>query len=302
MTASPTTSEASRITLTGDGLTAEVDTHGAQLMRLDRQGEPLLWPGDPAGWADRAPLLFPVIGLSHNGEIRVDGRAYPMPQHGFARHRPFVTTAVSQKACTLTLASSPETQVHYPFPFRLEVTYSLAESGLRIAATIHNSGRELLPASFGFHPGFRWPLEPGLPKTAYRITLEDDERIATTHPVQGRIGPDREEIALPGGVLPLHEGLFVPSGLFLLTPKSRRIRYDAEGGGLALVIEHENCRDVMLWMRPGFDFLCIEPWHGMPDPVDFTGEFRDKPGLAHIPPGESLTVAITIRVEGQSHT
>jgi hypothetical protein len=49
-------------------------------------------------------------------------------------------------------------------------------------------------------------------------------------------------------------------------------------------------------MRPGADFLCIEPWHGTASPVDFDGEFRDKPGLMLIPPGERRVLTLRIRL------
>jgi galactose mutarotase-like enzyme len=32
-----------------------------------------------------------------------------------------------------------------------------------------------------------------------------------------------------------------------------------------------------VWQKPGAHYLCIEPWAGMADPVDFTGEAWDKP-------------------------
>ena len=41
--------------------------------------------GAPEHWAYHAPILFPVVGASRDGVVRVDGRPYPMPQHGFAR-------------------------------------------------------------------------------------------------------------------------------------------------------------------------------------------------------------------------
>ena len=44
----------------GDGASAGVD---------------LLWPGDPAIWADVSPILFPVVGWTRDGEERVDGVA-----------------------------------------------------------------------------------------------------------------------------------------------------------------------------------------------------------------------------------
>lgn len=284
------------LNIAGGGLQASINPAGAELMSLAYNGQPLLWPGNPTSWAERAPVLFPTIGLVANGEIRVDGKSYPMPPHGFAKRSLFTVASRSASHCSLVLEANAETAVHYPFPFKLTITYRVEAASLRVAATIANSGTTLLPASFGFHPGFRWPLEPGLAKTDYRLTLADDPHILTLRPIQGFFGPETTAIDLPGGELALSDEMFTAGGLFLVAPKSRSFRYGATGGTLALVFEPENCPDLMLWMKPGAEFLCIEPWHGTPDPVGFSGDFRDKPDLALVAPGESVDIALTIRV------
>ena len=49
---------ANTIRLTGPELAAEISELGAELVRLqDREGSNLLWSGDLAIWAGRAPLL-----------------------------------------------------------------------------------------------------------------------------------------------------------------------------------------------------------------------------------------------------
>jgi galactose mutarotase-like enzyme len=49
-----------------------------------------------------------------------------------------------------------------------------------------------------------------------------------------------------------------------------------------------------LWSKPGAPFLCIEPWEGVTDPVGFAGDFRQKPGVFQIAPGELKTIAISV--------
>ena len=46
----------------------------------------------------------------------------------------------------------------------------------------------------------------------------------------------------------------------------------------------------------GAPFLCIEPWHGVASPVDFDGEFFDKPGLMHIAPSATQSLSYRIRI------
>ena len=72
------------------GLAARVDTLGAELVSCRREGGPeYIWTGDPAYWAGRNPLLFPVVGNLRDGKVMFGGRAYEMARHGFARRRQF---------------------------------------------------------------------------------------------------------------------------------------------------------------------------------------------------------------------
>src|ERR1700758_1895361 len=78
------------VSISSGELTAEIDPHGAQLSVLkDRSARDLLWNGDPAVWAGRAPLLFPIVGALAGGNYRVGSKSYPLPRHGFARGKTF---------------------------------------------------------------------------------------------------------------------------------------------------------------------------------------------------------------------
>jgi galactose mutarotase-like enzyme len=51
-----------------------------------------------------------------------------------------------------------------------------------------------------------------------------------------------------------------------------------------------------IWTKPGAPFLCIEPWAGHADPEGFTGDFRDKPGVTEIAPGDARTYRMDVTV------
>ena len=77
------------VALAADGVSATIALRGAEPLSWRVAGRELIWHGDPAHWPQRAPILFPVIGASAGGAVRVEGRSYPMPRHGFARDLPF---------------------------------------------------------------------------------------------------------------------------------------------------------------------------------------------------------------------
>jgi galactose mutarotase-like enzyme len=117
------------ITLSNPTLTAQISALGAELVVLrDEEGRDLLWNGDPAVWAGRSPLLFPIVGRARGDRIRVSGVEYPIRQHGFARTSPFEVIEAAETFCRLRLGSDASTLAQYPFDFKLEVAYRLEEA------------------------------------------------------------------------------------------------------------------------------------------------------------------------------
>lgn len=279
-------------------LEARIAPFGAELvgLRHSSHGE-LLWSGDPAWWDRQSPILFPVVGKCADDTIRVGGRPYPMPLHGFAHGMTFEPAEIAADRCRLLLSDTAETRAGYPFPFRLEVDYALAGATLGIEARIVNTGAAVLPASFGFHPGFRWPLAGGLPKTAHWLAFEDDEHLDVARAREGLILPGESRVTLAGGVLHLDEALFAQGAMVLHAPRSRRLRFGAAGAAFGIWVAWRNLPALGLWMRPGAEFLCIEPWAGHGDPVGFAGDLLDKPGIVAIPPGATAAFGMEIAVE-----
>ncbi len=46
---------------------------GAEPQSWRIAGRELLWSGDPAFWPQHSPILFPVVGWTRNGEMRIKG-------------------------------------------------------------------------------------------------------------------------------------------------------------------------------------------------------------------------------------
>jgi galactose mutarotase-like enzyme len=286
------------VRLSSDHLEASISPFGAELVGLvhRRHGE-LLWSGDPVWWDRQSPILFPVVGKCADDAIRVGGRSFAMPLHGFAHSMSFHVAETEASRCRLVLTDGPETRAHYPFPFRLEVDYRLDAAAVRIEARIANTGDGALPASFGFHPGFRWPLADGLPKTAHWLAFESDDRLDVARAREGLILPGASRLDLADGVLQLDEALFAQGAMVLHAPRSRRLRFGAAGSPFAISVAWRNLPSLGLWMRPGARFLCVEPWAGHGDPVGFGGDLHAKPGIVAIPPGDVATFGMDIAVE-----
>lgn len=281
-----------------DNLEARIAAHGAELQALRFGDADLLWAAGPL-WARHAPLLFPIVGGLKDDTLRHRGIAYAMPKHGFARDLDFAWISRSDASCSLELRDDEATRKRYPFPFRLTVTYTLEVSGLRMDLTLHNPGADPLPASLGLHPAFRWPLSPNLSKTAHRLVFDSDEPGPMRRlDARGLLTPDFHPTPIQNRVLALSEDLFEEDALLFLDPRSRGLRFEAEGGP-SLSLRWEGFPHLGLWTKPdrGPAFLCIEPWEGHADPEEWDGDFEDKPGSFLLQPGDTRHWALTMAME-----
>jgi len=286
------------IEIVSSGLSAAINPLGAELTHLrDSQGRELMTDADPRWWTGHAPILFPVVGRPNGDIIRIDGVDYAMKQHGFARHKTFEVVAHEANRAVLRLTDNAETRAVYPFAFALEIAFTLDGSALAITVSIANRGDAVMPASFGFHPAFAWPLPYGEPRAAHRILFEADEPEALKEIVPGgQIGTVERPSPLDGRTLALRDDLFANDALIWDPVHSRRVTYGAPTGP-QLDIAFPDTAKLGIWTKPGAHYVCIEPWHGIADPEGFTGDFRDKPGVFEIAPhGEwHCTLDVTLR-------
>ncbi len=148
------------IELAAGSARAAIARAGAEARSWRVDGRDLLWPGDPAIWADVSPILYPVVGWTRDG-ARVGGRRYALGLHGFARFETFEVETVRPDFVRLVLGDNERTRAVYPFAFTLAVEYRLSEDALGVALEIGNPGGEAAPYACGLHPGFRWPLGGG---------------------------------------------------------------------------------------------------------------------------------------------
>jgi galactose mutarotase-like enzyme len=285
------------ITIASDWVKATILPHGAELIRLTFDGKTeLLWNGDPAVWKGRAPILFPVIGMMRDGHYRHASQIYAMPKHGFARDALFEVMSCDGRAVLLRLSATEKTMAAYPFTFQLELHFSVAGRSLTIEARIANLGDGPMPASFGFHPAFRWPLPGNVTRAQHSITFEHPE----PNDIR-RIGADglliERSSATPvrGRDLPLADDLFVNDAVIFDQLTSRSVTYGGNSGP-RLRVDFPDLPILGVWTKPGAKFICIEPWQGLPDPTVSTGEIADKPGIVLIEPRRARKFRMSITV------
>lgn len=283
------------VSIASGPLSATVSSLGAELVRLRTAGGvELLWDGNPAVWAGRAPLLFPIVGSVKDDRIKVGGRSYPLSRHGFARTSTFELVEAQPSCCLWRLRPDEQTRAGYPFAFRLDVSYALDGNRLTMTATVANEGDGPMPASFGFHPAFRWPLQPGAPREQYAVRFEKAEPAPLRRLADGLLG---ETVPSPvqGNRLALADSLFAHDALIWDRLQSRSLTY-AGPSGPSLRLEFPHMPHLGIWTKPGAGFVCLEPWQGFASPVDFDGDLTEKPGILTIPSGSTHAFELAVSV------
>jgi galactose mutarotase-like enzyme len=195
------------------------------------------------------------------------------------------------------LRADESTHSVYPFQFELDVHYEITGAKLALTTSIRNLGATHMPASFGYHPGFCWPLPFGPPRASHYIEFENDEPAGVRRiDAAGLLTPERHATPVANRRLQLADALFEQDVLIFDQIKSRSVSY---GGNLGprLRIGFPDAVYLGVWTKPGAPFVCIEPWHGITDPEGFSGDFTQKPGVRVLEGGEAFFAKMDITLQ-----
>ena len=279
------------------GATAEVQLRGAQLASYRTpEGREVIWQGD--AWPEHSPVLFPVCGTVKDGVIRIAGKPYPLTKHGFTRNPDFRPEKVGEDFAELVLGPTEESKPMYPFDFALHVTHTLIDNGFTTTLTVENKSDAVMPFCVGGHPGFVCPMEPGAKFEDYQLIFPcPEDGVNSLAPGGGCI---TETEILPElrdkGAVSLNHAIFDQrDALVLTTLKSRSVKLVHRDTGKGIRFDFPKMEVLAVWTKPGAgaDYLCLEPWHGMPDTADATGNFEDKPFVTLLAPGQSWQGSFT---------
>lgn len=284
------------VVIGNESLTARINPLGAELWSLtDAAGAEYMTDADPAFWSGHAPLLFPIVGALNEDTLRLGGREFTMPKHGFARRSHFAPVHVEAAEARFRLTDSPETRSVYPFGFVLEVLYRVEGMTLHTEVSVFNPNMEALPFSFGFHPAFAWPLPGGAARHDHKLVFEtaEPQGLRQVAPGTGVLLPVAIPSLVKGRELALHEDLFRADALIWDRIASTSLSYGADGGS-SLDIAFPDTTSLGVWQVPGARYVCIEPWQGHADPEGFSGDFREKPGVVLLDPGATRSFRMDV--------
>ncbi len=286
--------------LKNDFLTVEVSTLGAELQSIkDQQGHEYLWQADPNFWPRHSPILFPIVCGLWEGKYRLGKQEYAMERHGFARDMEFKLIKESDTRLTYVLESSEETLKVYPYHFILSVTYKLEKNRIHVIWHVHNIDRQEIHFQIGGHPAFNVPdLHEGAPLIG---TMCFDNKGAIER-VYGNVGgcirPERFPLNSADGLWEFTEESFKDDAVIIDRSQLSQISLLDKDLHPVVTVDFK-APAVGLWSPYGKNapFVCIEPWYGIHDEVDYHGDFRNKYLMNHLQPGASFMSEYTITIQ-----
>ena len=277
---------------------AVITSLGAELIsfrRTDTDTE-YMWSGDAAYWTGRSPVLFPIIGAATGGEIKVDGQAYTIANHGFARRSEFTLQEASDTQAVFRLSHNENTLASYPYKFNLFLTYILSGSTLEISYRVENADEQEIHFQLGTHPAFKCPIDGKGEFSDYYLEFAQQENLErlflnkTGQLINGRTDPLLQDET----ILPLNHGMFEHDALVFKNVSSPSVTLKSKQSDKSVTVAYTNFPDLGIWQPKNAPFLCIEPWHGVADSEGFTGSLQEKHGIISLPPGGQSTSSLTI--------
>ena len=272
------------------------------------------------------PILFPFPNRIRGGTFTFEGETYqfdkppdsPTSIHGLLLNQPYqVESCTAGKdgailVCSLDTRDFPDIGRQYPFPFKIQITYTLAPVNptnsasdsptetptlcLKMDASITNTGEGNMPMGFGIHPYFHTLFAPDSDPTQAMITVpaakywELDEALVPTgktHPVSG--------------VLDLRNGQpYANTELdhvftdVQLTDGVSRCIIDNRDTGRGMILESDDqFRELVVYKPPGRPSICFEPYTCPTDAINL--EAKGIPaGVIVLSPDETFSATVRI--------
>lgn len=288
-----------RYTLENDMLRVEIDSFGAEIKSVKRKEDDreYMWCGDPKYWGRTSPVLFPFVGAPKNKEYRYEGKTYAMGQHGFARDMEFELEANERGRIWFGLTSTEETYAKYPFHFKLHIGYALEKNEVRVLWKVENTDSKPMYFAIGAHPAFLCPIHGESDKLGYGLKFGGltDELHHHGNTPDGMAVMEDEVLALTDGAVTFTPGFFDKCTYMVEGAQTGKVSLLDREGEPYVTVRFE-APLFAVWSPEGKDapFVCIEPWYGRCDAVNFEGSLAERAYENALASGGTFTASYSI--------
>lgn len=301
------------ITIENSKFKAEINSFGAEIQHFIKKddGTELIWNGDTSVWKNHAPLLFPFVARCLGGYFMIDGKKCEYTRnHGFARDLDTKVILQEPGKVAFELTESEDTTYRFPFKFSLITEYEVTDEGLNWKMTVKNTDTKPFRFGIGTHTAFTCPRNTdaeGTEISDYVVEFEGHEALtgvkcnADGYIVTEADGKTPATFAYneaEKGFIPLTVAGFGNGHLFG-NFKSEWVGLRNKKNNSLISISSKGFPYCMIWQNTAGapQFVCIEPWHGLPDTENTDHIWENKIGLNEVKPGECFVSEQNIKVK-----
>jgi galactose mutarotase-like enzyme len=271
------------IELKDGSLKARLNIQKSQLFSLELDGTEFMWGGgkpeelkteeEKLGWPNSEIMMFPIIGRAPDDQVTIDGKKFPMQQHGLARHLTSESYELTDRKVSYLQKYNADTEIQtkkglcvFPFSFQIYREYVLRGQFLEHQIKIVNDSETSLPYAVGWHPAFRIPSKHSFVK-----------RILTKYSIE-KIKKESKT-----GALILEDTI--------------EAQYVSDLGTV-IVTSSWDLEHMQIWSPENQNLVCLESISAFSlSRANYVGELATAPGYKKIKPGESATFFVYVNPE-----
>lgn len=280
-------------------LEIRVLSHGAELSGIKdlKTNEEYMWQKDPKFWAKSSPVLFPFVGILKDGRYTYEGKEYKISnRHGFARDYEHEVSSKGDNFIEFVFSSNEETKKIYPFDFKFYMKYILEGRKLTLEYRVENIGDNEMYFSLGAHPAFSMPVGNGVDFSDYYIEFEKDEEGISKIIENALVLSWKTKKVFEGKIFKLNKNSFIDDAVILENTNSKIVYLKSKKNNRKIEFKYDGFRYMAFWNMPGAEFICFEPWNGITDFDNCSGDLKEKAGIEKIGAGEIYKKAIEITI------
>jgi galactose mutarotase-like enzyme len=261
----------------------KINSKGAELKSVFHKNfkKEILYDGNSTFWNRSSPILFPIVGRLKNNAFHVKNDTFNLNQHGFARDQEFSILHSNETNIIFSLKSNDTTLMFYPFEFELLISYSIDKNKLTTNYKVINTGIEDLTFSIGAHPGFICPLfdEESFDDYYLEFEYEEDFTRYLLNCDTGLFTGKTEKVPFFKKNIALNYEYFKKDAIVFKNLKSTWINLKSNKSRYCLRFNLKDFPYFGIWTKENAPFICLEPWCGLADSENSTGNFLKKEGI-----------------------
>ncbi len=280
-------------TITNEKLSVTINSLGAELASIKTaDGTERLWNRNPDVWPWQAPILFPWTGRITDQIFTYEGKEYNGKLHGCLRDYEHELVSETSDNTSVTFAYKfTDTENVFPFEFYAEQTFLLEGETLHHSVRIKNTGNKTMPFGLGYHPAFTCPFSADKRTSDYEIVFDSAQTIDLVEMIgEGYPNGNTMPFLINEDKIAVTDDMFVNGALPLTKLTSKTLTLQEKGSNRKVEVDIEGYPYVLLWSfkTETIQFVCIEPWHTLPDYIDADKEWTKKKNLLQLKAGETF--------------